>query len=242
MCNVIGEDAPRVRNTQIARHTTCTCRLTNASNALHLLSIDNSALLHSRQQRRRGFDIVTHLVIATANLLDILQDRCTQLIGQREICSERTNQPFTKTVAAPQLSAIDCHRAQSLASHLTQLITDVHTQRARIGNVHRHTLQLQRYGTLHIEVARLRRVERSQLLDRAHQCRGMRYGTIARNALGQQHLTQQALRGFDLSLGSAMLVSERDFEVQDLLAITDKAERSRLDDTRVNRAHIDLVQ
>ena len=70
----------------------------------------------------------------------------------------------------------------------------------------------------------------------------MRHRAIARDTLGQQNLTQQALRGFELTLRTSMLITERDLEVQHLLAITDKAERSRLDDTRVNRAHIDLVQ
>ena len=53
----------------------------------------------------------------------------------------------------------------------------------------------------------------------------------------------QAVRGrLEVRLDAPVLVAQRDFEVEHLLAVADEAERARFDDSRVDRADVHFMQ
>ena len=61
----------------------------------------------------------------------------------------------------------------------------------------------------------------------------MGHGAVARDGFGQTRLPQPVLRSGELGLRAAVLVAQRDFEVEDLLAVADEAEGPRFDDACV---------
>ena len=81
-----------------------------------------------------------------------------------------------------------------------------------------------------------------EFLDGPGEGRGVRHGAVARDALGHERLAQHVVVGRHGPLHAAVLVAQRDFEMEHLFAVADEAEGARLDDAGVDRPAVDLVQ
>ena len=71
---------------------------------------------------------------------------------------------------------------------------------------------------------------------------GVCYGAVARDGLGQAHPAQEVVGVLEQMFDAAVLVAQGDFEVEHLLAVADEAERSGLDDARVDGPDVDFVE
>ena len=156
------------------------------------------------------------------------------------VCAAGADDPLAETVAAPGLRGVDRHRAQRLAGHLPQLVAHIHRQRPGVGDLHGHALEFERDGAFDCQP--LRSAESRQLADRLGEGRGVRHGAVSGYRLGEAHLPQAVVRLGEGLLDPAVLVAQRDFEMEHLFAVADEAESPRLDDSCMNRADIDLVQ
>ena len=145
-----------------------------------------------------------------------------------------------EAVAAPGLRRVDRHRAQRLAGHLSQLVAHVRREGTRVGDAHGHAFEFERHGPLALHLGHA--FASRELLDGLDEGRGVRHGAVSGHRLGQAHLPQAVVRRLEGVLDAPVLVSQRDLEVQDPLAVADEAEGARFDDARMDRADVHLVQ
>ena len=234
------ENAPRVRGADVAGRAARAGRLTHAADAEHLLARHDAALLEAGQQRRRRLDVAAHFVVTAGDLRDVATDRFRLCGRQRMVRAAGADQPLAEAVAAPRLRGVDRHCPERFAGHLPQLVADVHAERARVGDLHRHPFQFECHGAFDAEpcggdAAR-------EFLDRRRERGGVGHGAVARDGFRETHLPQAVGRSLEFMLDAAVLVSQRDFEVEHLLAVADEAEGPRFDDACVDRPDVDLVQ
>ena len=235
-----GVDAPRVRGADVARKAARAGRLSHAADAQHLLARHDAALFETGQQRGRGLDVAAHLVVAAGDFADVAADRAGRPGVERMVRAAGADEALAEAVAAPRLRGVDRHGAQRLAGHLPELVADVHGERPRVGDLHGHPFEFEGDAALGLQT--LRSAESREAFDGGGECRGMGHGAVARDGFGQTRLPQPVLRSGELGLRAAVLVAQRDFEVEDLLAVADEAEGPRFDDSGVDRPDVHFVQ
>ena len=235
-----GEDAPGVRRADVAGQTARAGRLTHAADALHLVARDDAALFEAGQQRGRRLDVAAHLVVAAGDFAHVRTDHRRLFGRQRVVGAEGPDQPLAEAVAAPRLRGVDGHGAQGLRSHLPQLVAHVHAEGARVGDLHGHAFEFEGRGAFALQ--RGRDFAAGEFLDGPGEGRGVRHGAVSGDGLRKAHLPQAVRGRFEGRLDVPVLVAQRDFEVQDLLAVADEAEGPRFDDACVDRPDVDLVQ
>ncbi len=150
------------------------------------------------------------------------------------------HEPLAEPVAAPGLRGVDGHGAQRFAGHLPQLVAHIHAQSARVGDLHRHAFEFEGHGAFAFQLGVAFALR--QFLDRFGEGRRMGYGAVAGHGLREAGLAQAVVGRSEEMFHAAMLIAQRDFEVQDLLAVADEAEGTRFDDAGVDGAHVDFVQ
>ena len=235
------ENAPRVRGADVAGRAARAGRLSHAADAQHLLARHDAALFETGQQRGRGLDVAAHLVVAAGDFADVAADRAGRPGVERMVRAAGADEALAEAVAAPRLRGVDRHGAQRLAGDLSQLVTHVHAERSRVGDVHGHAFEFERDGSFAVE-RRWCALLSGQFLAQLRVGRGVRHGAVARDGFGQTRLPQPVLRSGELGLRTAVLVAQRDFEVEDLLAVADEAEGPRFDDSGVDRPDVHFVQ
>ena len=234
-------DTPRMRRAEVAADARRACGGTYAADACHLAARDDAALLETGEQRRRRLDVVPHLVVTAPHVGDVASYEVDRRVRERMVRAEGADQPLAETVAAPRLRGVDRHGAQRLAGDLSQLVTHVHAERSRVGDVHGHAFEFERDGSFAVE-RRWCALLSGQFLAQLRVGRGVRHGAVARDALGHERLAQHVVVGRHGPLHAAVLVAQRDFEMEHLFAVADEAEGARLDDAGVDRPDVDLVQ
>ena len=236
-----GEDAPGVRRADVAGQTARAGRLTHAADALHLVARDDAALFEAGQQRGRRLDVAAHLVVAAGDFAHVRTDHRRLFGRQRVVGAEGPDQPLAEAVAAPRLRGVDSHGAQGLRK-----------PPAPAGSPRPcRERPCRRSASPCVRVRGPRRVRtparpgfRGGRVSRRPGAKAVACATALSPATDSaRHICRRRFAVVSKAVStSAVLVAQRDFEVQDLLAVADEAEGPRFDDACVDRPDVDLVQ